>query len=471
MAVKEKLSDDQLDYVKWAAELPEDTETPNVPWYKNYPSAVTKGLIEGMTQFGRLLSPLQPSPMVDASGKMTGELLGTPAQEEDVRLQRQGLYEKYLPTNKDFSTDTTQRAAEIFPFTASGGMGLGQAALSAGTSALAGQTGKALGAGELGQAGLELVGMAAPSLGRLAGETTGFLRPNISQKIPSRILPTEAAKNEKVLADFARRAGMSEDELLLTIKEGGFGQNWLASFSSKGVRTANAVDATRDALGRVWGTLRTRPQAQTPMTGQQANKFINRLSTDMQNLPREMTARIQNDYNDLLGSNMTGADIMNFWQDLNYYIRSGEARLGTLKEPITEALNAISPELGAEFRLTNKLHGNFAKLSEKLGTDLLDRAMSLGEQGMVVTGIVTGNFPMLEKVLGVTAARAMAREMIVNPRLKNLSARFMSGVNRNSPAIAKKVYDQMIMEVGKTNAEAAIQMSGLDVDKLFSDEE
>jgi hypothetical protein len=313
--------------------------------------------------------------------------------------------------------------------------------------------------------------MAAPAATRAIGETTGLFKPSTAQQIPSKIIGTEASSKENQLKEFARNMGMSEEELTLAIKEGGLGQNWLANVSSKGSRVAGAIDATRDSIGRVYGTLQSSPAAQTPLSGKQASKFINEISTKISDLPHESAIRIQQDYNKLLGSSMSGNDLMKFYKNLNYYIGKGERGLGTLKGPIEDGITSISPELGKDFKLTNKLYRNFANLSEKLGPDVLDRAMSLGEQGMAFTGIITGNYPLIEKVVGITAARALAREMIVNPRMKNLTARFVNGVQRNSPAIARKVYDQMLVEVGKTNAEAAMKMSGLDVEELFSQQD
>lgn len=436
MAVKGKYEPTQedLDFMRYAVK--EYSEEQDVPWYKSYPSAAARGIIKGVIGVGEMMSG--------------GEL--DPRKRKEGEAQREQLLNEYLPLGSSFGPRAVERgttAVTMAPAFPGGGtlQSLGRAA--AGGAA-------AEGVKELG----------GPDWLQAVTEIGVNLAPGMERVIPSHGL-TQASRAERRLAEEARRLGLTEEELALTLNRRGPMTDFLTEISAKGGRTVERFDRTRQALGRVWDNLRGSPAAQNSLNGQQSSQLINNLSNRLSQLPAEQRNRILNDYNDLLGSQMRGDDIINFWQDLNYYIADGDRGLGVLKEDLQSALMQISPELGRDFRTTNELYGNFHRLAERMGPNIAENLIRAGENGIVVTAISTGNYPLLKKVIGPLAARQLATEMTTNPRLMNLSSRFLNSLERRLPISAKKIYDQMLIEVGKTNAEAAMKMSNLDLDNLF----
>ncbi len=437
-------TEEELAYGKY---VDQRDETKEVPWYKAYPAAIARSVIKGVIGVGEMMGPT-----------------GTPYERQEAAKEREKLFNEYLPLGEQKPPQTLWEnvKAAVSP----------QAIERGGTTAV---ESLAFPGATLGRAGLALLGGGLAEGAKEAGASdivqTGIeiatqLTPDLRKAIPSR-LATKTGLAEKELLKEGRRLGLKEEELALLMDKKGFDRTMLEKVAYKGSRIQERIDNTRKSIGRVWENLRGSPEAQKTLTGQQSSQLINGLSSKLSELPAEQRTRILQDYNDLLGSQMRGEDVIDFWQKLNYYINKGEGKLGILKEDLQSALMQISPELGKDFKITNELYGNFARLSEKMTPTMVDNILSAGEAGAALTAIVTGNYPILAKVVGVAAARQLAAEMITNPRFVNLSSRFVNSMERGLPVVAKKVYEQMLIEVGKTNAEAAMKMSNFDIDELF----
>lgn len=401
---------------------------PDVPWYKSLPSAALRGLAEGTIRFSQGLGPLEARP---------GEV-------ERAKLEREKLFEKILPMEEGVVETGLQKAGAAFPMIATAGTTAGGALLRSLLSGVAGTAAKEGGIGELGQAIIEGGAAMGPDL--------------------RRIIPTTA--KQAPLADFARRMKMSEEELALTLGQRGASRDFFTDVASKGGRTVRAFDATKAALGRVWDTLRSSPEAQKTLGAPETRELVRSLSTRLGKLPAEQRNRVMSDYNDLISSSMKGDDIINFWQDLNYYIQRGERGVGVLKEDLQKAIEKISPQLGQDFKFTNDLYGKFSDLSSRMGPNLAEHFIRSGEKGLVLSAVTTGNYPLLQKLIGPVGGRLLAREMIINPRLQNLSKRMFSGILQGLPAASQKIYDELILEVGKVSPEAAGAMSQFDVEEF-----
>lgn len=436
MAVKGKYSasDDELEYMRMVDSLPD--KQAEVPWYKSYPAAAARGAIKGVLGVGKLMS----------GG-------GTASEEERAQTQANldDFLEEYFPKGEEFGPAALERGVESGT----------QAAAFPGSpipTAVRGLVG--------GGAAEGVKQMGGPEALQTGVEVAAQLTPYSGKRIPN-VLPGQAAEEQRKLAQFARKAGMSEEELGLTLGKKGAVREFATDIAAKGARTSGAFDKTRVALGRVWNNLRDTPEAQQQLNGVQSSKLITGMSNKLSKMSSELRNKVQTDFNDLLGSQMRGEDVLDFWQKLNYYIGKGERGLGVLKEDLQGAFDSISPKLGNDVKTTNNLWGNYSKLAEKMGPSIADHLISTGEKGAMLSAVTTGNYPLMKKIIGPVGARLLAREMVINPRFQNLSSRFIVAANRGAPQVAKKVYDQMLLEVAKTNAEAAMALSGFDVDQFF----
>lgn len=449
MAVSKKYeaTPDDIAFMDYADKL--DPQQAEIPWYKSTVNAAVRGLAEGGAELLNLAE--------NASFTLGQALSEEPYEEKQKFIQPSSLipekgervkyYKQNLPMEQSPLYEGIERGARLLPGVALGGGGvpaiLGRTAL----SAAAGQGVKELGGSETAQNISELIG--------------GGL-PNLSKKIPA------ATAKQAQLLDFGRKMGMTEAELSLTLGKRGGASDFVQSIASKGGKTARAFDNTKAALGRVWDTLKTSPEAKQQLAGKESSLLINDLSKKLSRLPDIQREMIKKDFQELIGSKMTGDDIINFWQDLNYYIRKGEGGLGVLKDDLQKALNTISPQFGKDFEMTNQLYKNFSQLAEKMSPDIAESLLNAGEKGLMVSAITTGNYPLMQKLIGPLGARKLAAEMVTNPRLQNISERWLNAVERNIPTAVKKTYDQLVIEIGKNNAEAAAMMSAMDMEDFLN---
>jgi hypothetical protein len=102
-----------------------------------------------------------------------------------------------------------------------------------------------------------------------------------------------------------------------------------------------------------------------------------------------------------------------------------------------------------------------------MGPDITESLINAGERGILLHAVTSGNYPLLKRVLGPIGARQLATEMTTNPRFINLTSKMISAFERGAPAIASKVYNQIVHEIAKSNPDAAREISGLDMQKIF----
>lgn len=402
-------------------------EAQPIPWYKSIPAAAGKGFLKGIIGLGEMVS--------GQSGK-------DPQAEED----RETILDKWLPSNQGLGENIAHRTGEIAPSVAAGGSNLLGTALRSLGAGASSQLVKEVGGGETAQALAEIPALLAPDAAKL--------------------IPTKAGSNQRKLAEFARSKGIPEEDLALMLGEQGAVKESISSFAPKGGRTKRSFDSAKESLNDLWSYVKGSPEAQTQLSKPQIQDMLRGLAGDIKNMPAEQRDRILKDSMDLLKSPMRGEDVINFWQDLNYYIKKDEKGLGVLKEHLSKALTDVSPQLGEDFKNLNQLYGNYSRLHQQMKPSLVDQFYRMGELGALAYGVISMDVPTLAKTLGPVAARELARQAITNPRLQNLSQRFVNAAQRSSPAVAKIAYDQFILEVAKEDAETAAKLSEFDTESF-----
>jgi hypothetical protein len=452
---KYEATPEDLKTMEYVTSLPDQTQ--EVPWYKSYPSAIGRGVVKGLQSVGQSFGDPRGL-MLDETGQesLPEEALNTKSLlNEEQTLQLNNAAEKNFPIGNDTIPKLLERGTKagtesvaFIPFA-----GVGQTLGRAAAGGIGAELAKEAGFGDRVQTGVEIGTQIAPDLGRT---------------IVNR-LPGAANRLERRLLQEGRRLGLTEEELALTLNQRGVVTDSLQMVSTKGGRVPDRFQGTRDALSRVWNNLRGTPEAQVVLTPQARQDLINNISTQMARLPAAQVDLIRQDWHDLLRSPNQGTDLIDFWQKLNYHIARGEGGLGTLKGALQEGINSISPSLGHDFQITNQLYGNFHRLAERMQPNVASTLFSHGESTAILGAIVTGNYPVLLSALGVKGARQLATELVTNPRFMNLSSKMINALERGLPNIAKHTYDQLIIEVGKNNAEAASQMSDVNFDSLLKE--
>ncbi len=377
-------------------------------------------------------------------GKQTRNLPGLQGTLKDTGLlqseeQAEEILNKLSSQPDDFISKSLERGGKNLLYAAVGGAP--QATVRSGAAGVAGQTAEELG---------------APPWVQGLAEAAPFAFPAFRQAIN----PTEG---QRAQVSFLRRMGLSETEIAPAIQGERKGRILSRLIPRRG-RTQRALQHTRQALGRVYNQLRNRPEAQQLMNPEQANVFANEVAAVTQDWPAALRDVVRQDAADLARSGFTGDNLINFWQDLNYAHNLGHTRTGTLRGPITNALDSISPELGRDFRMTNDIYANFSNLAGRLrpglATDILNGVARFLRGGRVMYGFLSGNYPVLLEALGEEGAKLFGREMLINPRFQNLGRQMVTALNENRIPVLRSLSDKFADLLEPIDKEAAKEIQG-----------
>lgn len=337
-----------------------------------------------------------------------------------------------------FAEKTIERGAGILPYLLGGEAGLLAKAGRAGFSALLGQSTEELGGEGLAQAGAEILGLGAPGLRK-------------------KILPK---KGQKEAVEMLRRRGLSEKQIAPLIPSERKSAV-LGKVGTRNFRTAKAAKRTRDSLGNLYSQLAEEGEKLPILSSNRASLLESQLSEKLEKMPSSVRRAIQEDLSDLFKKPVKANDLMNFWQDINSQINwktigGGKKRLNSLKSVLLQGMKDINPELARDFELTNNQFSKFNKLYKNLKPESLDRWMALGELGALFGGFFKFGVKGAAAVIGADAARRLSSEMLINPRLQNLTTQMVTALNQNKVAIAKKIQEKMVEELKKEGIDLPI---------------
>jgi hypothetical protein len=360
----------------------------DIPWYKSYPAAAGKALLNGAQTLGRAFGPLQ-----EYDDRGHNEYANYYQRNKDNNpLSRDEYFEKnplpkqttlrqfldeQLPSNDGFVENTLDRAGQILPFLLANPVGAGAQLGKAAVGGLAESA--SLASGPLRQTLLEgaknLLGPVTRSLlGGASGEGAKELGfgPVVQSlaEIPAQVVPGFGGRlipnaSQQSLVNEARSLGLTEQQITPLIQSARKTRA-LSKLSTKRGATEQRLKDSYDALGQVYGKLASRPESAKPLTAIQANNVGAGIQEKLSTLPAGVRNKVSEDLSDLLKGEMNGQKLINFYQDINYYIGNGERQLGILKEPITTALGQISPQLAQDFNITNRLYQNYYGIASKL---------------------------------------------------------------------------------------------------------
>ncbi len=367
-------------------------------------SATPKGIVKGLNSLSKILPVAKPIP-------------------EELGLK---LTEEFLPTQDKFAENVLERGGSLLPTTAFGGGGIASAAIKSLIGGVAGESTKELGGGDIAQSLAEMIGLSFPSL---------------SKQIVS-------SKSQKPLIDFARKMGMTEKEISPLI-QGENKQSLIAKLGS-GKKIKEALSKSRQATGKIYKAISESPEALKPLDTKSTSELMQGLKKELIDLPAGVRKIAMRDLMDLFkGNSVNGKDLMNVYQDLNYYVGKGNKLIGKLKGPISEAIDKLSPEFAEDFKMTNKLWENSAKFGKKLKPNLLYDIKSLGKLGSIASAVFMGNYKPLAAYAGLAVAEPALAKLATNPRLQNLSQQVIKSLNESKFSQAKKIGEILEKEFEK----------------------
>jgi len=429
----------------------------DVPWWKQVGTGILKGVGDVMDIGSTISNEIQkvvPAVPESIKSAMPTSVLGVPVQA--VKDIGAGITDVQAQPSTGLTEDITRRVTRSAPGLLGGPAVFAEMSL----RDLMGLGGKKiaeeLGLGETGQAIFDL----------------GFsLSPNPKKYIEtgSKVIKMAEAgqfTTQKEMVETARKLGMTEEEIAPLVREGPI-NNLLRKISPKRGAAEKALHRTKSAVGRNFNNLAASPEAQVPIQGMQRQRLVNDLQQGMGNLPAGARNAIAEDVRDLMNSNMTGADVINFWGDVNSYFKE-HPKLQGLKNPLRRALSMISPEFGQNFEMANTLSQRFREVAGQMKPSIASDLFGASEATTLLGSVITGNLPLATKVAATVGGRKLVEMMVTSPRWQNLHKKMVTTINAGQIKATKQIFDQMIGMVAESSPEAAAQLRAIDMDEIES---
>lgn len=370
---------------------------------------ILRGAIKGIGEFGEMISP-------------SGESI----PEKELRME---TLRELLPSKQSEGTETRERFGEVVA-----------------PALLTGSPGQALFRSALSVEGEKVGEKLGGTPGKLVGGILPFVAPDPRKYIMA------ANQTQKKLLDFGREMGLSEKQLAIATKPDTKFNNILASFSIRRGPAKARLEQTKKGMDKLYQKVESMPEANAALEVDQLSNFQQHLETQMQKLSHSERQQILPDVMDFWHSKRTGKDLMNLHHDVNKMImETGKDQFGLLKGAIEIPLGELSPKLAMDFNLTQNLYANYARIRGQMSTGKVDDILTGIKAMTAATALITGNYPTLYSMAGITAARSAATALMISPRLQNLQHKMLQAINTNKYPLANKFLEEF-KEIIKTDA-------------------
>ena len=285
--------------------------------------------------------------------------------------------------------------------------------------------------------------------------------------VPVKVKGFTPTKRQAPVYNFLKENGLTDRQIAPILNDKSFINNTARKIAKKTGKTEAALADTNAALGGIFEKLKEDQQSKVVPDQLLRSEIENSLNEKLMELPSDKRRRIQQDVNDYYNSARSASDAINLYRDINETFSEKNANIQSLKEPLLQQLDTTVPELAANFRILNEIYSNFADVRQSLKPTTLGAWLEQSLPYRILGGILTGNPFLLKEAIGEAAVKTLAREMIINPKLKNLSKRLSIAIEKKSPGFAAAAQKQLSDELRKSSPEVADKLEELDITKAF----
>jgi len=405
-----------------AKKAPKPKDDSYLSTIKDYGKTILKGTVEGMSKAGRMMGGLSPDYATQR-----------PLEEQTEQLNES------IPVEEDFGQRALRRGLNEAP------------SVMAFPGSTLGTLPRAITAGFVGEGAKDL---GAPEWAQTALELTAYVGPDITKKL------LESGSNKDII-EFAKKMGMSDKEITPLIQSE-FKQKWLTRISPKRGSTQEALSATKSKLDEAYGLVRKSEQAIQSISSESEKVLKQSFKDIFLEMPAGVRDTVKKDLKDLISKPITGDSLINFYADINHYLGPNTKQLSLLKDPIKKALSSISPELGKDFDMVNKLYTKYYPIAQKLkptlASDLISGVELLGALGSIYPVL---NIPVLSTLAGHHTTRKIAQQMLINPRFQQIGNKMTEALNQNKYGMAKKLVDLYSHELKDISPELSNELKDI----------
>jgi hypothetical protein len=229
------------------------------------------------------------------------------------------------------------------------------------------------------------------------------------------------------------------------------------------------LKGSKEAVENIYETIQASDHAKNVISPENHKKLITGFKNQFEKLPDELRKKISPDFKDLIDGDITGEKLINFWQDLNHYIKKGDGKLGILKNPILKAMEGVSPEFSQDFQIANKLYAQSAKIRKTLNPkeeNIVSKFLDATAPYQLAAAIYSGYYPAMIGVLGEVGARKLGAAMLTNPRFQNISKQMINAASENKIQLAMNLKNVLKKDLEKIDPDTAELLEYMDFNPI-----
>lgn len=270
--------------------------------------------------------------------------------------------------------------------------------------------------------------------------------------------PQAVGKRAQRLSNLKDLGFSPKEATLLSQGEGKL--NFLGKLASKDKKMTNLFKKIYDTHSNLYDGLRDASKDFGFLRGKNLEKLDENLISLMDKLTPGQRKLAEKTIDDFRSKPVSFKSMMDLIHDLNDKfgrVTGGRKAVLTLKSPILEGMKDLNPEAATIFNDLQSSYKNFKTIAKQLKPKHLDTILDASEMLTFAKGLIEAKGGLLVKTLGLTGARKLAREFLINPELQGLVIRYAKatemGKTNVAQALARQIQKRMPKDTSKPQQE------------------
>jgi hypothetical protein len=275
---------------------------------------------------------------------------------------------------------------------------------------------------------------------------------------------------EKPVGEFLRKSGLPDEQIAVVLAGKNPNRN-LNKLASKRGKSELILEATKSGMESVLETFEQGPYSETVLDIPARVEMEQAMNETLQKLSAKERRYIQEDIQDFMNSPRTVGDAVNLYRDINKTYGTRNQAAMALKQHILEMLEKVDPQLATDFRLANEAYSGYATIrNEFRPKDLATITTNMAKNPSLAlfAGALLGTPVLGLKAVGLGfLASRLAREMVLNPKFRNLSRKMGTQISRRSFATANQTKEELAIELDKIDPRLGSEFRKAKIEELL----
>jgi len=329
----------------------------------------------------------------------------------------------------------------------------------------AGKTARRIGEGLVGSATLAPTplaigaGAAGGAVGGLTEELTGSpLAGDVAEIVTN--IGAFAKKGPEALGKRAakmntlKELGFSPKEVTL-LSQGEKKLGFLGKLASKDAKMEKLFSKIYETHGNLYDGLREASKDFGYLKGASSGRLDEGILSSLEKLTPGQQKLAESVLEDFRRKPQDFKALMDVILDLNDKfgrVTGGRKAILSLKKPIIEGMKELNPSAGQVFEELQSSYKNYKTIAKQLKPKMMDDIIEAGELYSYAKNLLGMKTGLLVKTVGVTGARKLAREFLINPELQGLTIKFAKATKEGKTNVAQALARQIEKRMAKDSA-------------------